>query len=176
MVYDRAVKVHLKPEWGSHIDSHRLDIRQAIQSHYETPPSILDLELRPQLNRGFVSVSHAPGLGGFLFADSPAGFDIERDDRVRPETVARSSTMEEYSSAPDPAALWCAKEAAFKFLANFNQPRSVFEVRVRFLNDREFQLANADVFAAPVGFGWIEKRQGFTLAFMVERNPPRDGE
>ncbi|MFN7727651.1 MAG: hypothetical protein ACK5P7_00680 [Bdellovibrio sp.] len=114
----QTFELHLKPEWGAHVEGHREKIR-------------LDLSERAYGKDGFTdtSVSHAKGLGGYAMIYYPkgeattVGFDLEIKGRVKPEVAARvCEDPAEFAAAPTYAALWCAKEAGFKALRGPDQP------------------------------------------------------
>jgi phosphopantetheinyl transferase (holo-ACP synthase) len=93
------------------------------------------------------------------------GLDIERNERVTPEIAARVAGMEEFASAPDPAAIWCAKEAVFKSLRWSRPPTVIMEIELSWLGDSTFELRNGGKFGAKSGRGAIERRGPFTLAY-----------
>jgi phosphopantetheinyl transferase (holo-ACP synthase) len=83
-------------------------------------------------------------MGGFFWAkpNDPdlikrqgfihVGFDIEQIVRVQPQTAQRvCATQDEFTRAPSPAALWCAKEASFKSLKGAHQPLVLSEIEIK---------------------------------------------
>lgn len=87
---------------------------------------------------GFSSISHTQDLGGYVFlpmtesayADA-IGLDIEIISRVTDPIVKRiCKTEQEFKNAPSAAALWCAKEAAFKALRGADQPQVISEIEI----------------------------------------------
>lgn len=168
------VIIEIKPEWGSQVDNHRVLIRQGLKARYasEAASDLLDLEVLPKLKKGFVSISHARGLGGYAYSADWLGFDLETDARVRPELAARISTMEEFSAAPDAASLWCAKEAAYKALAFVEQPTMVTDFSLawhRRGSDFIFTMNEAARFGVVAGHGVVRKLSGHTMAVFQTR-------
>lgn len=158
--------LELRPEWGSENPDHRRKIRDYLAQRFEAQAvhDLGDLSRLPELRDGFVSVSHCRGLGGFLVSPAWSGFDVELTDRVTPELAARIGDMEEFAQAPDPAALWCAKESAFKALRFARPPKVIMDLKILWLSDYLFALANGEEFGAESGQGWIERRGPHTLA------------
>lgn len=79
------------------------------------------------------SISHSNNLGGAAFLDSAEGqigFDVEVTSRVLSEVALRVSSSEQLKNAPTPAALFVAKEAAFKSLRGPRQPKVLSEVEI----------------------------------------------
>lgn len=166
--------IEIKPEWGSHVEDHRRLIREGLKSQYAdvAVTDLLDLETPPKLKEGFISISHARGLGGYAHSSDWLGFDIETDARVRPELAARISTMEEFSAAPDAASLWCAKEAAYKALAYVEQPTTVMEFTLDWRAHGSgfvFTMNDAGRFGIQAGHGVIRKLSGHTMAVFQTR-------
>lgn len=167
--------LQLKPEWGSQAKDHRILIRQELLRRFrdQAATDLMNLEVIPRLRDGFISISHAKGLGGFVHSPDPVGLDIETTARVRPELAARVGTIEEFAAAPGPAALWCAKEAVYKSLIYGSQPIVVMDLRIQWnLGSpvHQFILANAAQFGVHLGAGRIWQQGDFTLAvFKTER-------
>ena len=82
--------------------------------------SLLQPGPRPHLPGIPISLSHCPLMGGFVFSvgeeTAGLGLDIEQDDRVGAELVARIAGKRECEESPRPSLLWVAKEAALKGL------------------------------------------------------------
>ncbi len=78
------------------------------------------------------SVSHSNILGGAAFAadEGQIGFDLEETARVLPAVALRISDDQQLRAAPTPAALFVAKEAAFKALRGPRQPKVLSEVEI----------------------------------------------
>lgn len=86
--------------------------RTGLQTH------MMDLNQPPQLEGVKISISHNPLLGGFIISDEAAGFDIEDRNRIEPKLIQRIASAEEMKVAPFPAAIWGAKESAWKAIQN----------------------------------------------------------
>lgn len=124
------------------------------------------------------SISHAPGLGGYVCTQDPGvfiGFDIELSSRVTPAIVQRICKTElEALEAPSPAALWTAKEAAYKSLRGLNQPEVISEISItgwvnRNFSMHGFQLSNSDLTAGFVGYGVGLQQGDFHLGIFCLR-------
>jgi 4'-phosphopantetheinyl transferase EntD len=132
------VELHLSPKFGSLQKEHRVGIRAALKQTLQNLgmevglERIEDLSEAPRLPEGSVSISHCRLLGGWAFSATSQrlGLDIEQIARVRPELALRMSNESEMEEAPHPAALWTAKEAAFKYLRGERQPLTAKEIRV----------------------------------------------
>jgi hypothetical protein len=120
--------------WSADQESNRGQIRTALSSL--VGEDLADLKKLPDTARFSVSVSHCPGLGGFVVVaksgDKPVvvGFDIESADRVNEKTAARVSLPEEVSAMPSPAHLWSAKESVFKSLRGNSQPSALSQINI----------------------------------------------
>ncbi|UXR65900.1 4'-phosphopantetheinyl transferase superfamily protein [Bdellovibrio bacteriovorus] len=112
-----SLQIFAHTDWGSNNPSHRELLRAEIQKH--TSGTTL-----------YHSVSHTHDLGMFALCEFPIGVDLEITLRVQDKVVARISTDEELRIAPNPSALWCAKEACFKALKTFEQPSVVSRISV----------------------------------------------
>lgn len=72
----------------------------------------------PQLAGGSLSVSHSRDYVVVCLGDGPCGVDVERLDRNFSRCLSRYATAAERTLSDDPllpAALWCAKEALYKY-------------------------------------------------------------
>lgn len=116
--------------WGSDNFSGRDLIRKSIatQFHDQIEPDILNLNKIPSLIAGHISISHCASIGSYIFSPTAVGLDIEESQRIKLSVVARVSNTEELLKAPSPELHWCAKEAAFKFLISFEQPKAISEI------------------------------------------------
>lgn len=123
----------LKSEWGSEHLNFRQQIRQSILDTYSTDETVLDLEQKPEIAGRSLSISHNRLNGGFATSTQAEslGFDIEVTARLDARNTKRFSVHdEEIQSAPSGAALWTAKEAAFKSLPKKAQPYVVGEIEI----------------------------------------------
>ena len=135
----------------------RIDLRRHL--------GFLDLTRVPELARGFVSVSHTLDLGGYAIGPRPLGFDLELVSRVSPKVVARVSPWaRELTLSPSAAHLWCAKEATFKALYHFKQPKVLSELAIEWQGADRFQLSNCAEFGIKSGRGKIFTRGPHLLA------------
>ena len=107
----------LRPEWGAAHDDHRVLIREDLSRRLNG--DYRNLEVWPKPTNDSVSISHCNYFGGYAQVAKPQliGIDIEITKRVRMEIIKRVSNPGEVEAAPYPAALWTAKEAAFKALS-----------------------------------------------------------
>lgn len=155
-----------RPEWGSDHSQSRPRIREYLLHQFgpDCDGDILDLSRLPELRSGYLSISHCPGLGGFAFDPHWVGFDIEVTNRVTPELAARIGNIEEFAAAPNPAALWCAKEAIFKALRWAKPPQVVMDLQLQWLSGLDFELQNHQKFRVRSGRGRVEFEGPFTLA------------
>jgi phosphopantetheinyl transferase (holo-ACP synthase) len=125
---DKDFDLKLYSEGGSNSKNYREFLRQNLFEHiskispHKPLQSILELNQIPNHPLISISISHCQSIGGYCVELKPKaiGFDIEETTRVNPKTVRRICEEEELNSAPNPAALWSAKEASFKAMYNFN--------------------------------------------------------
>lgn len=149
------------PQWGSQSPDHRTEIKTAL---------LQSSELK------YHSVSHCPDEGGFFQYSLPVGFDIEITGRVLKNLVQRISSLQEVEEAPCPASLWCAKEATFKALQDFNQPSVVSKINVGGWNKlspqlETFELKNSEDFISHLkSYGVVIHKSHLTYAFFVIRS------
>lgn len=147
-------------DWGSAHPEHRTLIHQALptlvpQSSYHT------------------SISHCPGLGLIAAAPQALGVDVEVSARVEDKVVARISSGDELTQAPDAAALWCAKESCFKALRNFTQPSVISKISIGGWKKIDsqietFQLLNFADFNSPSeNRGVVVHFNDLTLSFFI---------
>ncbi|MFS4459108.1 4'-phosphopantetheinyl transferase superfamily protein [Bdellovibrio sp. HCB2-146] len=154
------LQIFTRPEWGAQNESHRELIRSFV--------SVLKISPDTKL-----SISHTQGMGLVAINSSSVGVDIEVSRRVTPATVARISREEEVKAAPSPAALWCAKEAAFKALRDFTQPPVVSKITIGDWQKIDSQLETFKIFnfaelSAPQnGLGLLASFSPYTYAFFV---------
>jgi phosphopantetheinyl transferase (holo-ACP synthase) len=117
----------LLPQFASSAPDYRNKLRAHLYNRIQQT-SLLNLDEIPRLQHGFVSISHCPTLGGYVLSKDPIGFDIEETTRVELRFVERMAHPDD-TKGPTPAALWCAKEAAFKALAD-QQPQVIAQIAV----------------------------------------------
>jgi phosphopantetheinyl transferase len=122
LVSDPGFDLYISPQWGASLVGSREALQKFID---ESCPS-------------FHSLSHAPQMGGVLFAPSPCGFDIELTDRVTEKIVQRVSSPSEWGSFLKTklpfSYLWCAKESAWKSLRGRGQPPTISDVELNWKN------------------------------------------
>jgi 4'-phosphopantetheinyl transferase len=163
-------EVVLRADWGSQ----NPDYRERLHG-----------ELKKRMAKAYPfsdsSISHCQSLGGFAFTTFDSdhviqiGFDIEEDERVRPEIARRvCQTDTEFQSAPSPASLWTAKEAAYKALKGPKQPLVVSDLEVTNWQTLGSQyetasLKNPHQFNYARIHGIVVKKQPYSLTFFVAR-------
>lgn len=130
------VRAEVSTAFGSQQPQHRLALRQAIAASLALTPTesseIFDLSMPPRLDGFAISVSHAPGLGGFVAGRShlSIGFDLEDRQRIQPAVLERICTSAERAVLSDLQAaglgawLWVAKEASIKAAGNHRPPQA----------------------------------------------------
>ncbi len=150
------LELFMDSNWGSQNSSHRKFLREFSHSK----------------NFAFSSASHTIGCGAFAGSSSkPIGIDLEVTLRVTEAAVKRISASLERAAAPTAAALWCAKEAAFKALKTFRQPPVISSISIGEWQNIDshtetFSINNFDEFRAPPeGRGLIMEFAPYTLAF-----------
>jgi phosphopantetheinyl transferase len=80
-----------------------------------------DAEGAPVVNRGHIGVSHTRGWVAVVWSPEPCAVDIELLTRnISPTTASRYISAEERTLADSveplfPVAVWCAKEATYKY-------------------------------------------------------------
>lgn len=150
------------------------NFREAIQTTKAALGSWVDL----------FSISHAPTLGGFLAVqitpDSPIldiGFDVEEISRVRRPVIERVCADPcELTIAPSGAALWCAKEAAFKSFRGPHQPQVISEIFIHeWRHESQFETFIGEyrhslVRLKSVGFTFSKETHQFAVAFGFDEN------
>lgn len=86
----------------------------------------------PRLPFVSLSITHSSDIGGFIFS-TPAyfiGFDLEKQERAKRETVLRISSQEELNLSPSPSALWSAKESAYKAVHLLNGDTPIKKISI----------------------------------------------
>lgn len=164
LLSDPTLRLEVRPEFSSAHTNYREEIRRAIAHELGASERIFDLS-RPLLKVGdrSVSISHCPTLGGFVHSLRPIGFDVEASDRVRPAAISRISKPEEADGAPSFAALWAAKEAAFKALQHAEtKPELLSQIEIGLWKTSEigsqigtFSLANLSDFSSRGALGCV---------------------
>lgn len=127
-----SLKLVLRKDWGASTPDNRKNIRAFIHDNIHACEEIFNLSEIPSIPNGRISISHSKALGGVFWTDGDRdlGFDIELIERCKPEMMKRVSTPREMSEAPSMAALWTAKEAAFKAIPRGTQPYSVSQINI----------------------------------------------
>lgn len=147
--------------WGSS----QMNFRQSIHNH-------LNLQNSKNL---FSSISHCNSYGGYILSSKKIGFDIETTERVSESVIQRISKAHEISLAPSYAALWTAKEASFKALADANSIKTVSQIEIghwRLLSQNNTDLWQFRVEKPThltcelnIGFSWTYLSHSWTIFF-----------
>lgn len=132
-----SFEASLETAFGSQNENHRPLVREAIHASLEKAThgnlpaghdSLSDLKRRPRVEGWALSVSHCPGLGGYIFGPSKnfVGFDLEESQRVSEKIVERVLPFEfekswYLKSGISPALVWAAKEASIKAFGNLTR-------------------------------------------------------
>ncbi len=123
-----------KPQWEDRVALRKTMVQQLktqYQKHNKTcelkagkllKSKLLELALlKPggdlKNNIAVISISHSPGLAGFVFSfdkNITIGFDIELTKRVTTPVIRRIATKKELTLMPHKALLWVAKESICK--------------------------------------------------------------
>lgn len=122
-----------------------------------------------------ISISHCPVFGGFVFSfdkGASLGFDVEIKKRVSAKALSRISTKKELAAAPSPpAALWTAKEAAFKCAGAIDRKlKFLNECGISNWNQKKSKIycfsfeTNQSVQTKGQGFVWLFKGKALALA------------
>ena len=174
----RDLNLVLNKEWASPVEYSRLKLRRFIFENVLADESLLDLNDKPA--RSNISISHHKELGGFASSEnsSALGFDMELNERARPDLVARVSVSKhEFDAAPNPCALWTAKEAAFKCLSRSTQsPLGVADIEIgkwRCVEDGVFlcEIISVNNEAPSLNLGLVITDPKQSMALFV-LNPP----
>lgn len=174
---DAELEAFIDDSWGSLVPGYRERIRAALQQRLKTQwnEDVLIPEIQaagqvnapPRFKKIFVSISHSKMFGGFVIGRRPVGFDIENPERVEEKIVQRISVPDELKLAPSPAHLWTAKEATYKALLHYQQPKVIAEVLIGGWNQNTFALLNDKLFKAPVGVGSTWEKDGAIFALFT---------
>jgi hypothetical protein len=161
--------------FGSKAEDHRLALRRALMAKTgETDPQILSLATLPHLNHLDVSISHCPAAGGYLLTERPwiVGFDIEIASRVELKHIEKLSLAAELEVLTNPAALWAAKESAFKAFSKAHGMTLASDAIV--VNASPSKFLMTEFSASPknmktMGRGWIFSEGDLKLALFFYR-------
>jgi len=152
--------------WGAKEHGYRDNIRASIKDILA--PEENDLAQPPKSSKWSISISHAKHFGGWVAVPLPAriGFDVEEDRRITPSIIERMSTEQERKDCPNPAFLWCAKEAYFKALAQ-DQPQAITQ-----LNITDWDLVENDFYSFRAmphkpGHGWVLAHEPFLFGICL---------
>lgn len=185
-----SLGLEVRADWGSLQPEHRKRIREfiahdlrrhesdlvprAVESFLAAPPeettqALFDLEKIPRLPDLYLSISHCTGFGGLVWSPRPIGLDLEEASRVREMAILRISSQDELKRAPDAAALWAAKEAAYKALRAYEQPQVLSQVETESWQSLDshtetFRLFHPRQFHAPEGRGIVIRNKSHVLA------------
>lgn len=156
------IEVVLNKDWGSQSEGFRTRLREDIFARYNVKNQLTARTFSnlPELETGFVSISHAPKLGGYAHSKAPIGFDLEDPQRIKADIVSRVSFPEELTNSPQPDWLWVAKEATFKALRGPRQPQVISAINIRWENFNSpglmaFTCANLSQFSTVDGSGFV---------------------
>ncbi|MBX3033806.1 MAG: 4'-phosphopantetheinyl transferase superfamily protein [Bdellovibrionaceae bacterium] len=181
LLKENDLHAELAADFGAQNPAGRGHLREAIARHLRTLLGPLTTEEEAQIRdlsrpltrvrgRG-ISISHTRGLGGFLSAPRACGFDVEMVSRVNEKAVARVSKPAELRSAPSPAHLWTAKEAAYKAFGSFDDVSLLS--RIETVNwsplDKDsrsgiFQAKNLSDSSSPSGLGCVIESEIYLIA------------
>lgn len=127
----KHLELRLNTEWRSGEALHRQKIREDLLTHTSDTKDILDLQKPPHLKKGSASISHNSYHGGYAYTkddETTLGFDLEMNHRFQSALLLRVASEQEVQEAPSYAALWTAKEAAFKAMLKAAQPKTITEI------------------------------------------------
>lgn len=156
---DPTLQLILRPEWGAQNETYQDLIKR-------------ELNLRLGGTQQNSSISHTVGLGGFCLSSQVIGFDVEVSSRVTSAAARRICSEAELESFGSPAAIWCAKEAAFKSLSKFNQPQKMIEIQVESLAKdisglTRFQFKEPRIFGVAKTLGVVFQEGLLTYAIVL---------
>lgn len=116
---DLDCELYLDSKWASTYSQHRLKIRRQVYKKTKDK-TVLDLDSVPCLKIGFVSISHCPVMGGFIFSKQRLGFDLEQYQRLSTSLIDQISFSEEQILCRDSFknslknSIWTIKESVYK--------------------------------------------------------------
>jgi 4'-phosphopantetheinyl transferase EntD len=123
-------------EAASSTENPRLMIRASIGwALKDLTPEDIDLlkvlDEPPRPVHWSVSISHCAGFGGWIALPRPAqvGWDVELKSRISFPIIERVCSSQEIAQSPHAHFLWCAKEAFFKALEDF-QPLAITQLTI----------------------------------------------
>lgn len=175
----QSLRIFEKEEWGAHNPEHRQKMREFLRIQAQppqpaTPQSSQDPLVFPEpltrVGEKYCSLTHTLKRGLIALDSFPVGIDLEENSRVQARVVARiASSAKELERMPNPAALWTAKEAAFKALYSFTQPPVMSQLEIGGWRESQdglifFELKNAEDFSAPQGRGALFQSDIWSLA------------
>lgn len=163
----------LKGEFHTKFASDQVDHRRAIRHSLKTAlapndNSIEDLSKLPRPTGWSVSISHCRSFGGWIGIPQPRriGLDFENYSRINNGLVERICQKWELQRAPDPAFLWCAKEAYYKALGR-DQPVTVSQI---YIDDWATAPDGKHIFRGdgiPLGKGLILKADDLLVSICI---------
>lgn len=137
-------------KWGSKNKDHRHLLRKELFNFCESQKlkvlnDFLDLNIRPQIENGTISISHCESLGGFIVSNHFVGLDIEDTSRLTDKLIDRISNKDEISNWNNilysKNAIWPAKESSFKLFSNYSAEckiKTISEISLAPLTDKKF--------------------------------------
>jgi hypothetical protein len=162
----------LSQRWSSSRPNARALIRQAIKKHTRDASTLKPSNYH-RYKKGYFSISHTDGLGGYLLAPVPSGIDIEDQNRTVTDRVfKRFTTPQERSLGFSPLEAWVAKEAAFKALTAHYPVKTITEIRltqrsqknIKSVTEFSFKL-NKNSMLGKRGRGFLTPHGRFLLGF-----------
>ena len=136
--------------WGSRNKDHRMLLRKELlnfcKNHkFTVLNDFLNLNIRPQIENGTISISPCESLGGFIVSEQSVGLDIEEKSRLSAKLTERISSHDEISmwvsSQYLKKAIWTAKESSFKAFCNLNtncKIKTISEVKLTPIDENRF--------------------------------------
>jgi 4'-phosphopantetheinyl transferase EntD len=160
--------------WGAEIQGHRekirMDLKTALLKAGESShDDLTDLKQPPRPAKFSVSISHTKGFGAWVACARPyrIGLDIEKQSRIKRQTVERVSTVSELSASPRFEYLWCAKEAYFKAMES-DQPATLSQLEISSWKERNglFTFASNKTILVE---GFVLEFSPYILAIAINR-------
>lgn len=126
-----AVEIYICSSWGQSEAGFRSEIRNFLSLRFGVKSKELPNPIyKRSISGRWISVSHCMDYGMVVISKFPIGCDIETTLKVNPKVIKRiSHSLEDVTVYPN-AAIWTAKEAAFKLLAHYKQPSSLSLIRL----------------------------------------------